>query len=77
LARIREIKALQSHPRRATLPVTVPTKILKPVKACPTGGDCISLHHLGLYEKNELSGLQDVGKHHLSKNDIPSFTLHN
>jgi hypothetical protein len=76
LARVREIKALKSS-SRATLPVTVQTEILKPVKACPIGGDCITLHHLGLYEKNELSVLQDIGKQQFSKNDIPSFTLHN
>ncbi|MEN8221152.1 MAG: hypothetical protein ABFS56_33340, partial [Pseudomonadota bacterium] len=77
LARVREIKALQSRYRGATLPVTVQTDILTPVKACPTGRDCMQVHELGLYEKKGTFRLQEIGKRRLNEDDMLSFTLHN
>ncbi|MEN8221471.1 MAG: hypothetical protein ABFS56_35055 [Pseudomonadota bacterium] len=64
LARVREIKALQSRYRGATLPVTVQADILTP---CPTGGDCMQVHDLGLYDKKGTSRLQEIGKHPLNE----------
>jgi len=74
LARVREIKALQSPYRGAALPVTVQTDIFTP---CPTGGDCMQVHDLGLYEKKGTFRLQEIGKHPLNEDDMLSFTLHN
>jgi hypothetical protein len=74
LARVREIKALQSRYRGATLPVTVQTDILIP---CPTGGDCMQVHNLGLYKKKGTFRLQEIGKLPLNEDDMLSFTLHN
>jgi hypothetical protein len=72
LARIREIKALQSSTRGT--PVTVQMDILTP---CPTGGDCMPVHDLGLYNKKGSAPLQEIGKYGLKKNDILTLTLHN
>jgi len=77
LARLREIKALQNSSRGATQPVTVQTDILTPVKACPSGGNCMQLHDLGLYNKKGTSRLPEIGKHRLNKDDILTLTLHN
>lgn len=77
LARVREIKALQSPYRGATKPVTVQTDILTPVKACPTGGNCMQLHYLGLYDNKGSFHFPKIGKHRLNKEDILTFTLHN
>ncbi len=77
LARLREIKALQNSDRTTTKPVTVQTDILTPIKACPTGGDCINIPSLGWYHKKETSDLPEIGTHRLAKDDLLSFTLHN
>ena len=79
LARLREIMALQSSHPRATFPVTLQADILKPATVCPKKENCISLseYGLGFYNKKKLSRFQDIGKYHLNKDDILSFTLHN
>ncbi len=76
LARIREIKALESHPHGATSPVLVQSYLHTPVKICPNGANCVELPHgLGLHEMRGPISLQKIGD--LSKNDILTFTLHN
>ncbi|TGO02838.1 hypothetical protein PN36_18255 [Candidatus Thiomargarita nelsonii] len=72
LARVREVKALQRRYRGATLPVTVQADILTP---CPTGGDCMQVHDLGLYDKKSTFRLQEIGKRRLD--EMLSLTLHN
>jgi hypothetical protein len=73
LARIREIKALQSRPRGATLPVVVQSYLHK---ACSTRENCVQLpHHLGLYRKTGPYRLQEIRT--LSKGDLLTFTLYN
>ena len=76
-ARLREIKALQSSYQSATLAVTLQTTIFKPVKTCPTGGNCMQLYDLGFYEKKLIDNFQEIGRQSLNKNDILTFTLHN
>ncbi|TGO03268.1 hypothetical protein PN36_10085 [Candidatus Thiomargarita nelsonii] len=76
LARIRDIKALQSRPLGATLPVVVQGYIHTPVKSCSTRETCVQLpHNLALYRKRGPYPLQDIET--LNKNDILSFTLYN
>ncbi len=75
-ARLREIKALKSS-SQASSPVKLEPTILKPVKTCTTGGNCMQLHDLGFYEKKELPNFQEIGRQSLNKNDILTFTLHN
>jgi hypothetical protein len=77
LARIREIKALESRPRGATLPVVVQSYLHTPVKICSSGG-CVELPDgLGLHKKTGPISLQKIGERPLSKDDILTFTLHN
>jgi len=71
LARIREIKALQS--KDTVLPVTVQTDIFSP---CTTGEDCVPLpHDLGLHRKTGTYPLSEIGERH--QGDILTFTLYN
>ncbi len=76
LARIREIKALQSRPLGATLPVVVQSYIHTPVKSCSTRETCVQLpHNLALYRKRGPYPLRDIET--LNKNDILTFSLYN
>jgi len=76
LARIREIKVLQSRPLGTTLPVVVQSYIHTPVKSCSTRETCVQLpHNLALYRKKGPYPLRDIET--LNKNDILTFTLYN
>jgi hypothetical protein len=80
LARIRELKALQS-PRGSTLPVTVQTFILTPDQSCQKGGNCVRFPEpyssWGWYRKNGPYSLQEMNGRKLNKGDLLTFTLHN
>jgi hypothetical protein len=80
LARIRELKALQNRRGNIdTLPVTMQTYLLSPVKSCPRWADCVSLSSfkLGLHRKTGPYDLQEIEKRFLKKGDILTFSLHN
>lgn len=77
LARIREIKALES-PLDATLTVGIDIFLLTAVKSCPEGVNCVKLHHgLGLHQKKGPYSLQEIGEAGVDKNDVLTFTLKN
>jgi len=77
LARVREIKALQSR-GGGPLPVTVQVTVYSPINSCPPGAACVMLSsNLGLHRKMGAYPLLEIEKHSLSKGDILSFSLHN
>jgi hypothetical protein len=77
LARVRELKALQSR-GGGPLPVTVQVTVYSPINACPPGAACVMLsNNLGLHRKMGTYPLLEIEKHSLSKGDILSFSLHN
>ncbi len=78
LARIRDIKALESRPRSATSPVVLQSYLHTPVKTCSNEVDCVDLRHgLGLHKKTGPISLHKIGEYSLKKNDILTFTLQN
>jgi len=77
LARIREIKALES-PNDATSIVVLKIEILSAVKSCPERSNCVKLGYgLGLHQKNGPYTLQQIGETGVNKNDVMIFTLEN
>ena len=78
IARIREIKALQSHNSSQTLSGMLQVYHLTPVKACSIGKNCVELpNNLGFYKKSEAYSLQEIGELTLKKDEFLSFILHN
>jgi len=80
LARIRELKALQS-PRGSTLPVTVQTFILSPDNSCQKGDNCVwtpeSDGSWRWHRKNGPYSLPEMNGRKLNKGDFLTFTLDN
>ncbi|HEC85959.1 MAG: hypothetical protein DRR08_15580 [Candidatus Parabeggiatoa sp. nov. 2] len=76
MARVRELKALQSH-RGRTLPVAVQTYLLSPVSTCRNGANCVLLsdYGLGWHRKTGPYPLSDIEE--LSKEVLVTFSLHN
>jgi hypothetical protein len=75
LARLREIKALQSASHSA---VTVQTYRLSPVNDCSAGQNCVKLpKDLGWHQKTGPYSWSEISGHTLSQDDILIFTLHN
>jgi hypothetical protein len=80
LARIRELKKLQSPPGN-TLPVTLQTFILSPDNACQKGDNCVWLPEsddsFRWYRKSGPYSLQEMNGRKLNKGDFLTFTLDN
>ncbi len=78
LARIREIKALQSR-RGRKIPVTLQADILSPVGSCQTGPNCRFMEGEGQFYR-KIKGpysLADIQKLVLTQKQILTFTLRN
>ncbi len=77
IARIREIKALQSNSSQS-LSGMLDIYHLTPVKACSVGKNCVELpQNLGLHKKTGPYSLQELGKLTVKKGELFSFSLHN
>ena len=77
LARIRELKGLQSR-RSRRLPVTLQSYLLSPDDSCFSGRDCLELpNDLGWHRKTGPYALPEIETHTLNEGDIITFTLHN
>jgi hypothetical protein len=80
LARIRELKKLQSPPGN-TLPVTLQTFILSPDNACQKGDNCVWLPEsddsFRWYRKSGPYSLQEMNGRKLNKDDFLTFSLDN
>ena len=77
LARIRELKALQSR-RSRRLPVTLQSYLLSSDDSCLSGPDCLELpNNFGWHRKTGPYTLQEVETHTLKKDEILTFSLHN
>ncbi|TGO02419.1 hypothetical protein PN36_25455 [Candidatus Thiomargarita nelsonii] len=74
MARIRELKALQSPRGNSNLPVAVQTYLFKP---CLNGQNCVPLSNLGKHRKTGPYRFQEIEKLTLNQGDILLFTLHN
>ncbi|MDM8561402.1 caspase family protein [Candidatus Parabeggiatoa sp. HSG14] len=77
LARVRELKMLQSHHGK-TLPIAVQSTVLSPVKFCSRRAKCMRLPYgLGLHRKTGQYNWQEIDGQVLNKGDIITFTLSN
>jgi len=78
VARLRELKMLQSTHSSNTLPVLVQTAVLSPVNSCPQDAKCVKLpDSLGWHRKTGPYNLQEIEGRTLNQNDLLTFTLHN
>jgi len=77
LARIRELKALQSR-RSRRLPVTLQSYLLSPDDYCLSGPDCLELpNDFGWHRKTGPYTLPEIETRTLNEGDILTFSLHN
>ncbi len=77
LARIRELKAIQSH-RSRRLPVTLQSYLLSPDNSCHRGPDCLELpNDLGWHRKTGPYALPEIETRTLNEGDILTFSLYN
>ncbi|MDM8559746.1 caspase family protein [Candidatus Parabeggiatoa sp. HSG14] len=78
LARIRELKTLQSHRGSRKLPVTLQSYILRPDNSCRSKRNCLKLPNgLGWHRKKGPYALSEIETRTLNKDDILTFSLHN
>jgi len=76
LARIRELKNLQSHGSRE-LQVTVQSHLMTPDKSCLSGPDCVQVYNKGAHHKTGPYTLEEIEKRTLKKGEILTFKLQN
>lgn len=78
LARIRELKGLQSRSGSRRLPVTLQSYLLTPDNSCSTQANCLELpNNLGKHRKTGPYTLQQIETRILNEGDILAFSLHN
>jgi hypothetical protein len=77
LAKIRELKALQSHRSHRRLSVELQSFLLSPDDSCLSEPNCLEIPDLGWYRQNGPYTLQQIETRTLNEGDILTFSLHN